>query len=44
MPDTVAGAEDIAVNKDLVLVEFNKSEYISKFKNSDKFFKASAFG
>ena len=38
--DTVAGAEGITVNKELVLVEFNTSEYISKFKN-DKFFKTS---
>lgn len=34
--DTAAGAKYIAVNKDSVFVEFNKSEYISKFKNGKK--------
>lgn len=40
--DTAAGAKGIRVNKELVLVEFNVSEYISKFKNdSREFFKTS---
>lgn len=34
----------IAVNKDLVLVELNVSEYISKFKNENKFLKLTPFG
>lgn len=40
--DTAARAEGITVNKELVLVEFNVSEYISKFKNDNsEFFKTS---
>ena len=40
--DTAAGAEGIAENKDLVLVEFNVSKYTSKFKNyNSKFLKNS---
>lgn len=40
--DTAARAKGITVNKELVLVEFNVSEYISKFKNDNsEFFKTS---
>lgn len=44
MLDIVVGVEDIVVNKDLVFVEFNKLEYILKFKIGDKFFKVFVFG
>lgn len=38
VPDTAEGTENITINKDPGLVEFNKSEYISKFKNGNKIF------
>ena len=36
--DTAAGAKGITVNKELVLVDFKVSEYISKVKNDNSEF------